>query len=1002
MLSSVKSRISTIVAAFVAMLFFASAAFAQNNRSNISLTLVDSSTGETIPFATVSITKKGATSPLKYSLTGSDGKAVLEKVANGDYIIKGEMMGYVEKTSEIKVEGKDINLGEFKLDPDREVLDAASVSAVGNPIVVKKDTIEYNASSFRITDNDVLEDLLKKFPGIEVGSDGSITANGQTVTKIYVDGKTFFMDDPALASKNLPAKIINKVKVVRKKSDQAEFTGIDDGEEETVLDLSVKNGMMNGVMGNVKAGLGHDLPSGESLYDDYRYTGNLFLGNFSTGTQYAIIGNANNGNNMGFGGFGGQMMRGMGGGGMGGGGGVTTSYMLGANVGKDFLDGDLETTGDYSFNGSRSDSRRNTYQEQYFDNSSTLISDTRNTSLNNTNSHNIGMRIQRQFSKNSSLIFEPQVSFGYGNSFSDEAFKRYNDAFDDSHLIKDGYSLNTGDNKSVQASGRLQYRQRLGIPGRTLVVNSNFSYSLNNQEGFKQSITDNFANGAKTGTDIVNQRTINDSNNFSITGRATYTEPLGNNFYVEGNYSMTWRRQNSDRKSWDSGLVDGFARDNFVYNTVGETINKAYTNVILNESLNQQVGANLLYQGDKLVAQVGVSLIPNRTHNDTERAVNPIDTTYTVLNWSPQIRVNYDFADNMNMRIDYRGRSSQPSVSQLVPVLDNSNPISQSLGNPYLNPSFSHNISTEIRYNNRQSFSSFNVRLNGGFNQNPIVNAQWVEKGKTYSMPVNGPTTGNFGGNAFFNSPIAKSNFSIQGSVGGNTSTSASYVGNNVGTDKYLTTDEFRYDLFMHDYPNLDKASAFQRNDTKTYNINGNGSLTYRNDVLEIRAGGNTRFQNSTYSIQSQNNIRTWNNGVNGSITYTWNLTGMSFKTDANYRWYAGYKVDMPSETIVNAEISKLVFRNRATLTMNIYDLLGQTKNFSATQSGNIYSESTNNSLGRYIIFSFTWRFGTIGGRGGRGGGRGGFGGGMPGGGRGGFGGGMPGGGMGGMRGGRF
>ena len=985
----------------MAMLLFASSAFAQN-RANISLVLVDSSTGETIPFATVSITKKGASSALKYVLTGSDGKAVIEKVASGDYTVKAEMMGYVEKTSEIKVEGKDIDLGQFKLDPDREILDAASVSAVGNPIVVKKDTIEYNASSFRITDNDVLEDLLKKFPGIEVGSDGSITANGQTVTKIYVDGKTFFMDDPALASKNLPAKIINKVKVVRKKSDQAEFTGIDDGEEETVLDLSVKSGMMNGVMGNVKAGLGHDLPSGESIYDDYRYTGNLFLGNFSTGTQYAVIGNANNGNNMGFGGFGGQMMRGMGGGGMGGGrGGVTSSYMLGANVGKDFLDGDLETTGDYSFNGSESDSRSKTYQEQYFD-GYTLISDTQSKSLNNSNSHNIGMRIESKLSKSASLIFEPQVSFGYGNSFSDESFKRYNDAFDDSHLIKDGYSLNTGDTKSVQASGRLQYRQRLGIPGRTLVVNSNFSYSLNNQEGFKQSITDNYANGAKTGTDIVNQRTINDSNNFSITGRATYTEPLGNNFYVEGNYSMTWRRQNSDRKSWDSGEVSLFDRDHFNYNTVGEVINQAYTNVILNESLNQQIGANLLYQGDKLIAQVGVSLIPNRTHNVTERAVNPIDTTYTVLNWSPQVRVNYDFADNMTMRVDYRGRSSQPSVSQLVPVLDNSNPISQSLGNPYLNPSFSHNISTEVRYNNRQTFSSFNVRLNGGFNQNPIVNAQWVEKGKTYSMPVNGPTTGNFGGNAFFNSPIAKSNFSIQASVGANTSTSASYVGSNVGTDKYLTTDEFRYDLFMQDYPDFDKSTAFQRNNTNSYNINGNGSVTYRNDVLEIRAGGNARYQNSTYSINPANNIRTWNNGVNGSVTYTWNLTGMSFKTDANYRWYAGYSTEMPSETIVNAEISKLVFRNRATLTLNVYDLLGQTKNFSVSDSGNIYRESINNSLGRYIIFSFTWRFGTIGGRGGRGG----MGGGMPGGGRGGFGGGMPGGGRGGfgggMRGGRF
>lgn len=997
MFSGVKSKIVTIVAAFFAMLFFASNAFAQG-RNNVSLTLIDSSTGEPVPFATVSITKKGATSALKYALTGTDGKAVLEKIQAGEYTVKGEMMGYVANSTDIKVEGKDIDLGQFKLEPDREVLDAASVSAVGNPITVKKDTIEYNASSFRITENDMLEDLLKKFPGIEVGSDGSITANGQTITKIYVDGKTFFMDDPTLASKNLPAKIINKVKVVRKKSDQAEFTGIDDGEEETVLDLSVKNGMMNGIMGNVKAGLGHDLPATESLYDEHRYTGNLFLGNFSTGTQYAVIGNANNGNNMGFGGMGGRMARGGGGGGMGGG--VTSSYMLGANVGKDFLDGDLETTADYSFNGSNSDSRSNSYREQYFDDY-TLINDSQSKSLRDQTSHNVGLRLQRSFSKNSSLIFEPQVSFGKSSSMSDELFKSFNDVYDEANKVKDGYSLNTSDGKNIQASGRLQYRQRLGLPGRTLVINSNFSYTLSDQDGMKQSLTDNFRNGEKVGTNIINQRTMDNSNNFSVTGRATYTEPLGNNFYIEGNYSATWRKQNSDRKSWDSGPVDDFSIGNFNYNPVGEVINAAYTNTILNETLSQQIGANMLYQSDNLVAQVGVSVLPTRTHNKTDRAVNPIDTTYSVLNWSPTIRIDYDFTDNMNLRVDYRGRSSQPSVSQLVPVLDNSNPISMSLGNPYLNPYFNHTISTEVRYNNRKNFSSFNIRLNGGFNQNPIVNAQWVDENhKTYSMPVNGPTTGNFGGNMFFNSPIAKSNFSINASFGGNTSTSASYVGNGVETSKYLTEDEFRYDLFMQDNPDFNKSKVFQRNDTKSYNVNGNATLTFRTDVLEVRAGGNARYQNSNYSINPENNISRWNNGINGSITWTWNLTGMSFRTDANYRWYVGYTVNMPSETIVNAEISKLVFRNRATVTMNIYDLLGQTKNFSQSSNGNTYTESTNNSLGRYIIFSFTWRFGTIGG--GRGG-RGGMGGGMPmGGGRGGFGGGRGGFGGGGFGGGRF
>ncbi len=992
MVSSVRSKIVTLIAAFFSMLLFASAAFAQGKYS-VTVTLKDSSTDEAVSFATVSITKKGATNALKYSLTGSDGKAVLEKLADGQYTVKAEMMGYVTKSSEIKVEGKNLDLGVLKLDPDREVLDAASVSAVGNPIIIKKDTVEYNASSFSVTENDVLEDLLKKLPGVEVDSDGSITANGESITKIYIDGKEYFADDPTLASKNLPAKIVNKLKVVRKKSDQAEFTGIDDGEEETVLDLSIKPGMMNGLMGNIRGGFGHDIPADDAGYDEYRYTGNVFLGNFSTGTQYSIIGNINNGNNVGFGGFGGEMMRGMGGGGTSSNGGVTTSYMLGANVSRDFLDGDLETTGNYNYNGSESDVQSETYQEQEFDDL-LRITDNKSSSLVNTDSHNIGMRIEHNFSKNSSLIFSPQISFGKGDSFTDQYFNSYDDVYADDHKINDGYSLNTSDKKSVSASGRLLYRQRLGIPGRTLILNSTFSFSDTDSDGLKQSITNTYEDGVYQDQTIVNQRTETDSKSSSVMARLTYTEPLGGNFYLEGNYSLTWQKSNSENASYDSGEISGFSVDNLAYNPDGELINTAYSNKVINESLTQRIGINFLYQSEKLRTQAGLSLNPSRTHNITNKADlvdetsyiwnAQIDTTYSVLNWSPQLRFDYEFSDNMNLRVIYRGSTSQPSVSQLVPVLDNSDPISQSLGNPYLNPYFSHNIRSELRYNNPQTYASFNINLSGGFTQDPIVNATWTDNGKTYTMPVNGPTSNNFSGNMFANMPIAKSNFSIFFVGGASHSKSASYIGSDVGTDEYFIYDDagdatdFDYAKFRSDYPDMDNSSSFSRNDTKTTTLNGNLNVTYRNDVFELRFGGRTRYTNSSYSLNSENNKETFNNTLNGSVIYQWNLTGLSFKVDYNYKWYTGYTVDMPEESILNAEISKLIFRNRATISINAYDLLGQTSNYSSSESGTIRSESKNNTVGRYVLLSFAWRFGTFGGnssRGNRGGGPGGFGG---------------------------
>ena len=213
-------------------------AYAQNSFT-VKLKLVDDKTSEPVSFATASLTVKGQTTAEKYVLTDAEGNASLAKVKKGTYVFKAELMGYKSHEQELTVD-KNIDLGVIKMSEDVKVLDAASVSAVGNPIVVKKDTIEYSASSFKTSDNDMLEELLKKLPGVEVEADGSITANGETITKIMIDGKSFFLDDPQLASKNIPAKLIEKVKVVEKKSDQALFTGIDDGDEETFIDLSLK------------------------------------------------------------------------------------------------------------------------------------------------------------------------------------------------------------------------------------------------------------------------------------------------------------------------------------------------------------------------------------------------------------------------------------------------------------------------------------------------------------------------------------------------------------------------------------------------------------------------------------------------------------------------------------------------------------------------------------------------------------------------------------------
>ena len=391
--------------------------YAQSGFS-VKIRLSDAKTGEAVPFATVSLTAKGGSKPLKYVLSTEGGDAVLSPLPKGNYTLRADLLGYKSYTLELTVD-KNVDLGTVKMDQDNEVLEAATVEAIGNPIIVKKDTIEYSASSFKTSDNDMLEELLKKLPGVEVDSDGTITANGQTISKIMIDGKEFFLDDPQLATKNIPAKIINKIKVVEKKSEQAEFTGIDDGEEEHVIDLSIKPGMMDGWFGNLMAGGGHDVPD-KGYYTDgltpakdgWRYQAAGMLGQFKQKSQISIILNANNTNNRGFNDMSSSMMqtmrgaRGMGRG-VGGWGrnGITTSWMAGANGAFDLLDDKMELNANYMYGGSQRYVEEQSSRTTYLDDGSSLIYDNNGYNISNSDGHRFGVRIDHKFSENTSILF---------------------------------------------------------------------------------------------------------------------------------------------------------------------------------------------------------------------------------------------------------------------------------------------------------------------------------------------------------------------------------------------------------------------------------------------------------------------------------------------------------------------------------------------------------------------------------------------------------------------
>ena len=968
--------------AALAGLLIAFALSAQNHK--ITLQLQDATTAEPVGFATVSLTpEKGQA---KYTLSDGDGHALLEKVKSGKYTLKAEIMGYkpFQKALELKA---DVNLGIVKLEQDQQVLDAASVSAVGNPVVIKKDTVEYNASSFKISDDNMLVDLLKKLPGIEVSEDGTITSNGETISKITIAGKTFFLDDPQLASQNIPAKLIEKVKVVKKKSEQAEFTGIDDGEEETVIDLSVKRGMMNGLFGNAMVGGGVDLPAAGGTYAP-RWQAAAMGGRFAEDSQISVILNGNNTNNRGFNDLSGSMMNSMMGGGggmgrMGGGGnwgrsnGITTSWMGGVNGNWDLFDKKMALGSNYLYNGSIVDVTQNAYKETYLTDGSTLYSDTDGKSHRFTDGHRFGVRLEHKFSENTSILFQPQFNFGRGSYLEQTVFDTWKDV--KSNRTNNGFTNNSGNNRNFQTRGFLLFRQRLGMPGRTISANVDWNISNNNLWGYNQSLTNSeYVDLEPQVEEVVNQRIEQTSKSRSVGGRLVYTEPLGANFYLEGSYNIHWSQSQSVKDVYNSAepfkYWEGIPTLSTIFmnyqtavtdaetgKTEYEWKDPSYSNQITNRSLTQTIGAAVMYQNKKLRAQLGASAIPTNTYNYTN------GKTYTDKRWnfSPRAMLFYDFTDNSNIRLFYWGRSAQPSTSQLMPVLDNSNPLSMALGNPYLTPYFSHSLRSDIEFSNKKTFFTARVHLEGGAVQNPIVNAMWYDvTGRQYSFPVNGRNSYNANVRLMINAPIAKSGFSISNMTNASYSKSGSYIGAaQLDMTPYWDAEDFNYAKFHQNYfvDNKEQwAKDFLSNDTRSLSITERLRATYRNDFLEVIVSGRTRFNKPWYTVQNAV-AATWNNQVEGSIKWTIGKSGVELATDANYNWYNGYTSAPPAQFIWNASVSTPLFKRRATLALKAYDILNRAKNLTVSDTANYHQEVLNNTLGRYIMLSFTYRFGNFG-----------------------------------------
>jgi len=876
--------------------------------------VLDSLTREPIEFATLHAKYVGDQQPRKYALTDSAGVVVLQGLPVGRATITFEYMGYKSKkfTHDIKKGANEY--GELLVSEDNQILDAVVVSGVANQMVIKKDTIEYNASSYKIQDTDMLEELIKKLPGVEIDESGNITANGKTINKVMIDGKEFFLDDPNLATKNIPAKIVEKVRVVERKSEQAQFTGIDDGDEETVLDLGIKAGMMQGWFGNLSGGLGNPLASG----GDMKYEGAAMIGRFTDKTQISIIANGNNTNNRGFSDMAGSMMGGMRGGGGGWmGRGITTSWMGGVNANTNLKQENSDIQGNLMYSGS------DRLIEETKDRTTMLAPDKNlyNHESGYDKTYSDGIRFggewDMKLSKNVSFLLRPNVNIGRGDY---ESFNEFNTRTNADSTNR-GYSRDYGENHNERIGGMMLWRFRFNKPGRTMSLNMNVNYSNNESDGYNKSETHYFKNNMIDSTSIIDQNVLRQEKSNNITARLSYIEPMGKNFFVEGTYRYSYRKTDSDKETYSRDAAGN-------YNILDERYTTNYDNTFV----TQQAELNFMKQEEKYNITIGASMQPSYTKSVGEGR----DTSYTVTNFSPAARIDYRFSDDKFLRVRYRGRTSQPSINQLMPVNDNSDPLKQTVGNPNLDPEFTHSLSTEYRSNNRAKFSFFSAGADFSFTQNDIVAKKYyTEEGVQISTYENADkNVYSASGRIMVNTPIAKSNFSV---------------------------NSFTMVRYNNSYSYVRDAGDWTENETSNLNISQMLRLTYRNDWAEVIVGGRVNYRNAWYTVSSMDDVSTWTNSINGSINFTI-PGGLNLVSDINHTFYVGYDEGYNEPvTVWNASLAKNLFKNTATLKFKVYDILKQSRNTSVTTTENYVQNVTNNTLGQYFMVTLTWRFGNFG-----------------------------------------
>lgn len=888
-------------------------ASAQTSTVRVIGSVVERGSGSSIEQATIRLLNIKDSTMVRGQASNRKGNFTFKNVKPGDYLIHVTYIGYEPVYQPLRITGRTnpVDVGKLEMAETAVELGETVVVAQVAEVSVRNDTIEYNADSYKVAEGSILEDLLKKMPGVEVDTEGKVTVNGKEIQKVMVDGKEFFSDDPKIATKNLPAKMIDKVQVYDKKSEMAEMTGFDDGEEETVINLTVKPGMKRGWFGNLYGGYG----------SEDRYEANAMINRFLNNDQMTLMGGANNTNNMGFSDLASSMFEDMGGGGRPGGGGggggagsgITSSGNAGFNFSKDFSSA-FTLGGNTRYSHSDNDAQSKQDQENILTGDSSSYDLSEATSRTKSDNFGVDFRMEWKPDTLTRMIFRPsfRLSHSVNNNYSDatnldNVMDTVNTTTTRNYSNSDGYDL----------SANLDFSRKLNSRGRIFSFSLSGGYGDTRSDGTNQSIVNYYKQ--TDDNSVIDQMTDYENKKFNYRIYLSWVEPLGHNNFIQLSYSISHQRQESLKYAYTQD-------DEGVYNV----LDTAYSQSYRNNFITQRASLSFKSQREKFNYTVGLSLDPSYTKSETFVGDTTLsELSRSVVNLSPMVQFNYLFNRQTNLRLVYNGRTSQPSVTQLQPIEDVSDPTNITVGNPDLKPKYTNSLSIRFQQFSPEKQRAFMVSAEGSYVVNDIVSYASYDATTGVTTTSYKNVSGNYNASLrmMMNTPLKNRKFSF------NTMTSASFSNSN----GYINTE---------------------KNTNKNLTLSERAGLDFRSTYLDIGMNANFNYSGASNSLQAENDQHTYNYGVGGHTSIYLPLN-IRIESDINWSSNSGYSDGYEqNEVLWNASASMSFLKgNQATVRFKIYDILKQQSNISRSVTASYIQDSQYNTLGSYFMVHLIYRF---------------------------------------------